>query len=58
MCEAVACQKNISVSSDRTMSAVLSACLFAVRFFAYCFFYYFSYFKANEYSQGTRTFPV
>ena len=58
MCELAVCQKNISVSSDRAMGAARVACLFAVRFFAYCFFYYFSYFKANQYRQGMRTFSV
>ncbi len=58
MSECVACQNNISVSSDRATGAARVACLFAVRFFAYCFFYYFSFFKTNQYRQGMRTFSI
>ena len=58
MCELAMCQKNISVSSDRTMSAASGAYFFAVRFFAYCFFYFFSFFKTSQYKQGMHAFSM
>lgn len=44
-----------TASSARTMCAASSVCLYAVRFFAYCFFYYFGYMRSTEYSQRMQT---